>query len=1320
MALFLFRKVILNHRSGSRRGNDRQLVPSIWFVASSFSLNTGNKSCHIDPAQVIGTMAYAPRSPVSSFPAQPGFDAQAYLQQTQQHQQYRPSPVPSPRPSPHPSPHPSPQPYAYQQVNRPPPSSQYNQSFVFPPRSPQPPIQQSYRPPPSPQPIFPPPQGYTPPTQIPPSLQARVKTPAPPEQTTASPRPQYAYLPQQNVITSVPTSSPPRETSPSRPLPPPQRARPVSTSPSSRIQIPTSSFTENTLYRHPSTASVSPTRAPIVPSPGPGPSASPQPPVQALVHRPSYSAGSASPPKPVSSFGPSVPAQIPGQIPTHMFGQTPSQIPSQFPSRRSESPNRGRPLPIPTSRTPSPTKSIQPPIASRSLTDNTPQRQLLQQKPQRPPQPVTRSATEVNPPSSNTQQSANSSPVHRPTSSMGTISTSSRTPSIKEIALPPATTPGEPFVPYWKRNLQGGPREYGVQRRGTVAGGPSATSAATNSPQSSTNSFSSSNPPMSSFPAKPPSQSEIEPGARIMRKPTNSFDFGMRNVPGTQFQPQPEPQPGIKGVNGSKDFPPTPGSISQQSPAKPAPSQTSSAFSLHQRRGAEVTRSNTGPDPEHRSNPDTQPRPPAKIDHNRFGSNASTVSTSSTASTSGSGFSNRSTVPAPPKPTRSQTYDPKPVTRREESSDSVSSQRRGPSSPNKLSSGEKGGQPPARIPSPQYGILDMPRSRFSQRVEAKTEVLNGLRSRSQGSSPVRNESPNKSTPPVSPFSRGEGPTRNSSTTRSQDLPRPPPASPPSTITSPFPPALKRNSVTPQSVTLQMATMGIGEDKEGGRLLDQRHVQKSSSHPKPQQERVQSGITKSDSGWPSNLPRLPRTPATSQHPNSTVNTVNGAHSVASPLAPSNRVDSSHPSTSTSSFDRNPVRQNTTSPHHSTSKFSPREDRRRSIVDLDLDDAPPPSLRSPSPASSVASSNFSSFSAAMESYRNEVSGSGISTSSRNPHQRTGSVPVRQSTEPAKTSFGDSHPYSQSQPRVGPRQKTLPSQSQVQSQPQPPPNQQYGSGFSSRSHSPARQQRQQPPPQSPRRQPAPPADVNNTPVRSQSRSPIRTPQANSPQRQKNSFPANPESDSDDDTNGPRIAVSVADAGGAGPKISVSGSDNVPSISINVGGADDDYGNGPAINVNSGGPSVATNGGKKSVAELPTIRRDGGLSCGGCGGMIVGRVVSAMGAKWHPGCFRCCVCNELLENLSSYEKDGRSFCHLDYHEVGLFSVSHLVAWVDHHFLPLDLCSKVFPLPHSNRGREVHHTRRSRAEHSNLPRTTFLLRRMWRSLPSPSLLYIG
>lgn len=61
----------------------------------------------------------------------------------------------------------------------------------------------------------------------------------------------------------------------------------------------------------------------------------------------------------------------------------------------------------------------------------------------------------------------------------------------------------------------------------------------------------------------------------------------------------------------------------------------------------------------------------------------------------------------------------------------------------------------------------------------------------------------------------------------------------------------------------------------------------------------------------------------------------------------------------------------------------------------------------------------------------------------------------------------------------------------------------------------------------------------------------------------------------------------------------------------------------------------------------RGNGLSCGGCGGPIIGRIVSAMGHRWHPVCFCCSVCNGLLEHVSSYEHEGKPYCHLDYHEV-------------------------------------------------------------------------
>ena len=65
---------------------------------------------------------------------------------------------------------------------------------------------------------------------------------------------------------------------------------------------------------------------------------------------------------------------------------------------------------------------------------------------------------------------------------------------------------------------------------------------------------------------------------------------------------------------------------------------------------------------------------------------------------------------------------------------------------------------------------------------------------------------------------------------------------------------------------------------------------------------------------------------------------------------------------------------------------------------------------------------------------------------------------------------------------------------------------------------------------------------------------------------------------------------------------------------------------------------------------KNKGGLLCGGCGGSIIGRTVNAMGVRWHPQCFRCTACDTLLEHVSSYEHQGKPYCHLDYHEVRSF----------------------------------------------------------------------
>lgn len=145
--------------------------------------------------------------------------------------------------------------------------------------------------------------------------------------------------------------------------------------------------------------------------------------------------------------------------------------------------------------------------------------------------------------------------------------------------------------------------------------------------------------------------------------------------------------------------------------------------------------------------------------------------------------------------------------------------------------------------------------------------------------------------------------------------------------------------------------------------------------------------------------------------------------------------------------------------------------------------------------------------------------------------------------------------------------------------------------------------------------------------------------------SFPANADDD-EDDSDGPAIpAISVSisgpDPAPSVPRISFSDSADtgLPSIAINDGSM-------PTFSFGDAGSEVPA-APFIPEHELPKIIKGNVLTCGGCGGQLAGRTVSAMGARWHPACFRCCVCKELLENLSSYEKDGRAYCHLDYHEV-------------------------------------------------------------------------
>ncbi|KAF8345321.1 LIM domain-containing protein [Amanita rubescens] len=105
-------------------------------------------------------------------------------------------------------------------------------------------------------------------------------------------------------------------------------------------------------------------------------------------------------------------------------------------------------------------------------------------------------------------------------------------------------------------------------------------------------------------------------------------------------------------------------------------------------------------------------------------------------------------------------------------------------------------------------------------------------------------------------------------------------------------------------------------------------------------------------------------------------------------------------------------------------------------------------------------------------------------------------------------------------------------------------------------------------------------------------------------------------------------------------------------------------------------------ALVNLDRARRNqGGLSCGGCGGPIMGRIVNAMGARWHPECFKCTTCNTLLEHVSSYEHDGKPYCHLDYHENFAPRCYHCkTAIIEERFISLDdpaLGKRTYHEPH-------------------------------------------
>lgn len=446
----------------------------------------------------------------------------------------------------------------------------------------------------------------------------------------------------------------------------------------------------------------------------------------------------------------------------------------------------------------------------------------------------------------------------------------------------------------------------------------------------------------------------------------------------------------------------------------------------------------------------------------------------------------------------------------------------------------------------------------------------------------------------------------------RELPKnshPPPANPEAgqprrarrELPSPVPPSPNRNQEAESSMAMRMANASLRSTSPSPTFRPTHgHSQSLSNNgparPMPQPPNQSQPQPKQQNGWPSALPPLPRAP--------------GSSNVTPPPASQSTFSQMQASRALP----RPTRSNTTAA--TVTPFSRPRSPRKADLDLSLDDAPPPSLRrSPGPSSA-----FQLPQARPPTSFNSPLPSAPALNARSQTAPTHNV-LQRAPSDATSVFSLSHfpPPPASQP-TSPRKNAFRPPSTTKAQQGPP--------------SPTKPMRSQ------------------SPVRFQP--PPATREQSTPRIPKISFPANGDGDSDEDADGPVINISGpsdANRGGSVPRVSFGDDDGIPVI--NIGGADDSGPSVPQISLpgepSSSPPKQSQTRKMQETLSNPRLEaaKRSGLVCGGCGGPIIGRIVSAMDMRWHPGCFRCCVCDELLENLSSYAHEGRPYCHFDYHEV-------------------------------------------------------------------------